>query len=521
MPRRWAYGGRCLEQARRDKGLVRGKHVGLCDLFVPVHDEKTIRGFLVVGPFATARPTSAQILDRWLDITGTRGRIADPSFSQYLAMTVATLTLDGPKTEAFERFMTCFAELAAGSAPPAALAAEAQALQRELARAREPERMWDVVRSMVDERTSRTFPEHGAMALSRLGLERVPEHVVVGLLLGRPDETDPVDDYLRRNAFQRACVALGTKVGDMLCGKVGENGVAFLVDYAGSAARTRSRLTEIAAQAAGLARQYGLSLHAGTGLANDATLLPTRYRAALWSAEKALSQGASIVHGEARPEGSSRHLRQLRMKLGENAAASPKLLSPRFDQYAEAVLVHCGYRLEAVRAQLDAGLERLAEPLLATGALDPRSFEGLCADTERSAEKARMVAELVASYRSAVSDLLAAMRKPVVARQDRGTRRARAFMDEHFSDPLTLAKVARAAGFAPDYFSKLWKRDEGVTFERYLQGLRVERSKQMLRGTSLSVEGVRRLCGFRTRNYFHQVFKARVGTTPTQYRQDA
>jgi len=111
------------------------------------------------------------------------------------------------------------------------------------------------------------------------------------------------------------------------------------------------------------------------------------------------------------------------------------------------------------------------------------------------------------------------MRKPVVARQDRGTKRARAFMDEHFSEPLTLAKVARVAGFAPDYFSKLWKREEGTTFELYLQSLRVERGKQMLRGTSLSVEGIRKLCGFRTRNYFHQVFKAKVGVTPTRYRE--
>jgi AraC-like DNA-binding protein len=521
MPRRWAYGGRCLDQARREQRLVRGTHVGFSDLFVPVHDGKTTRGFLVVGPFATARPTSAEVLERWLDITGTHGKLSDPSFSQYLALTVATLTLEGARTGSFERFMTCFSELAAGSPAPAALAGEAQALQKELARAREPERMWDAVRGMVDERTSRTFPEYSQMDLSRLGLERVPEHVVVGLLLGRSDETDPVDETLRRNAFQRASVALAAKLGGALAGKVGENGVAFLVDYTGSAARTRSRLAEIAGQAAALAREYGLSLHAGTGLASDAAFLPTRYRAALWSAEKALSQGAALVHGEARPEGSSRHLRQLRMKLGESAAASPKLLSPRFDQYAEAVLVHCGYRLEAVRAQLDAGLERLAEPLLATGALDPRSFESLCADTERSADEARTATELLASYRSAVSDLLIAMRKPVVARHDRGTRRARAFMDEHFSEPLTLAKVARVAGFAPDYFSKLWKREEGTTFELYLQALRVERGKQMLRTTSLSVEGVRRLCGFRTRNYFHQVFKAKVGRTPTQYRERA
>ena len=77
------------------------------------------------------------------------------------------------------------------------------------------------------------------------------------------------------------------------------------------------------------------------------------------------------------------------------------------------------------------------------------------------------------------------------------------------------------AGFAPGYFSKLFKRDEGVTFERYLRALRVERARQMLYATRLSVERVRQLAGFRTRSYFNRVFRQSFGTTPIAYRERA
>ena len=226
-----------------------------------------------------------------------------------------------------------------------------------------------------------------------------------------------------------------------------------------------------------------------------------------------------IVHGEPRPDRSARHLRRLRSKLAESIGARPGLLSPRFNQYIEAILVHCGYRLEPVRAHLEAGLERLAEPLLATGALDEKSFDDLSTIVEREAERAETVTALVDPYRRVVSDIENAVAGPTRARQDRGTRRAIAFIREHMGEALTLAQVARAAGFAPDYFSRLFKRNEGVTFEHFTQRLRVERAKQVLDDTSLSIDGVRQLCGFQTRNYFHKVFKDSVGLTPIEYRE--
>ena len=349
-----------------------------------------------------------------------------------------------------------------GHGDPEPLAKRAEALREKLQAARSVEAMWEAARSMVDERTTSTWaaPEQWRER-GGLGIAKVPEHVVVGLLLGNAREADPLDERLRRDAFQRASVELARRQGQVVCGQVGDHGVTFLVDHAGSRDRTRARLTDLASRAAILARRFGFKLRAGISTATEGVPLPVRYRTALVAAEMALSRNESVVFSQPRSGHSRKDLRKLRMNLAESVGERPNRLFPRFDQYVEAVLLHFGYRLEPIRAELDAGLERLAQPLLATGSLDEKSFDDLCERMESAAEGVTTVTGLVSLYRNVISDIRSAIESPTHARQDRGTRRALAFMREHSSDAITLSQVARAAGFAPDYFSSYFAAPKG------------------------------------------------------------
>ena len=67
--------------------------------------------------------------------------------------------------------------------------------------------------------------------------------------------------------------------------------------------------------------------------------------------------------------------------------------------------------------------------------------------------------------------------------------------------------------------ARLLARDQGVTFEKYVQGLRLERARQTLTVTSLSIERVARLSGFKSRPYFQSVFRRATGLTPAAYRR--
>ena len=483
--------------------------------------KKQVVAVLVAGPFAEKRSTSTDILERWRHLTGRQGHPADPEFASYLSATLATLVLDGGQARAFERLLNCLARLMGGQGQADELMNQAEAARAALEPARFADRTWQTVRKVIDDRSQRTaFDEALSNDLRDLGLTRPADHVLVGLTVSRTIEPDPVDEAIRRDAFQRASADLAHATGEVVAGQVGDHGVVFLCGKAGPATRKRQKVLDLAERVFTLGRKrFGLSLHFGASLAPANDPLSRSYQSALGAAEAALVGDAKLViaePGSRRPRHSLRHLRQ---ELSRAVEERPDLLGARFDRYLEAVAVHCVYRMKPARAHLEAGFERMAEALVKSGALDEKSFGVLGDGLDRAAGEARTVSELFAAYRKSVFDLATAVQRPAHARRDRGLQGALDYIRQRYSEPLSRAKVARVAGFAPRYFSALFKKREHTTFEQYLHGLRIERAKQLLEDSSVDAARVAELSGFRTPQYFSRVFRRATGTTPLEFRR--
>jgi AraC-like DNA-binding protein len=519
LPRRWEYNGRSIERAVRERTMVCGEHAGFRDLFVPVLDGERVEGVLVAGQFAVAAPTAAEVLEKWYALSGLHGRFGDPVFARYLAERLSMLTLDGSLLGAFETLMRCYASMLGGQGDPATLAREAAAARQALSSARLPEQMWQAARYLIDERIVRPLAPIDHNQMVAFGFDELPEHAVVCLASGRREDAAPIDDRIRCVGFQRATVALARKRGRVLAGRVGESGVALLLDSKRSAARVRLELGELAERVSALARRFDLRLHSGLCQATPQSTLDACYRGALRAAERAQAEGRGVVAAEPRPERTVVALRKLRSELGKSLGDPAALLTARFNRFVEAVLAHTGHHLDSTRVELEVGLERLVEPLLASGVLEPKGFDRVLEACERESEHAATVAELLSAYRQSVSDIERTLRHPTRARHERDTRQAIDFVREHLAEPLTLPQVARVAGFAPDYFTRLFKHKEGMSLGRYVLQLRIERAKQLLSGTPMSVEQVRKVSGFRTRAYFHRAFKKAIGTTPAMFRE--
>jgi AraC-like DNA-binding protein len=518
--RRWPYNDACFARAERTKKVILGQHAGFFDFFAPLCDEKHVWGILSVGPFARKRPTSDEVRERWRWLSGSQPHPTDRRFSDYLSATLETLTLEGDNFTAFQRIVECLAELAGGRGRVERLAREALALQGPLRGARVVERTWETARSMIDERTTHIWStRYMAESLGRIGVRRPPDSALVGLLVSRQDDPDYVNDLIRRDELQRACVHLARKVGNVVSGRVGDHGVAFLAHTSGSAERRRAKLLDLGERARTIARRFGFRLHLGTSVGSTSVSVAKCYEMGLAAAEKALSRGQSVIHADASEQRRGKSLAALRSELAQVVTEHPSKIAARFDRYLEAVALDCGHRLEPTRIHLEVGLERLSEALLGTGALDTRSFDELHTDLNRVAGEASTVSELFAGYRRALSDIQLAMLRPLDAGKERKTRRAVLYLRDHLSEPLSLSRIAKVAGFAPGYFSKLFKRQEGMTLERYTRQLRLTRAKELLHNTELSVERVGQLSGFGTRNHFHQVFRIAEGVTPLQFRK--
>jgi AraC-like DNA-binding protein len=98
-------------------------------------------------------------------------------------------------------------------------------------------------------------------------------------------------------------------------------------------------------------------------------------------------------------------------------------------------------------------------------------------------------------------------------------KRAIAFMEEHYSDGISLKQIARAAFLSYYHFCRLFRKQMGITCNKYLSILRIRKAKELLSQTELSVTEICYEAGFNSLTHFERVFKKLEGVTPSAYRQ--
>jgi two-component system response regulator YesN len=86
--------------------------------------------------------------------------------------------------------------------------------------------------------------------------------------------------------------------------------------------------------------------------------------------------------------------------------------------------------------------------------------------------------------------------------------------------PLRLSEVARKVAFtSPGNLSRLFRRRYGLSFQGYLQKLRMDKAADLLVATRLPVGSIARRVGYRDFSRFGQYFKRRYHATPRQWRK--
>ena len=92
------------------------------------------------------------------------------------------------------------------------------------------------------------------------------------------------------------------------------------------------------------------------------------------------------------------------------------------------------------------------------------------------------------------------------------------FLQENFSDSITLSSLSKRAGFSESYFSHSFKNCTGYSPFEYLNRLRIVKSCEMLIRTDKKITEIASLCGFNNISYFNRTFYKIMGISPSSYR---
>ncbi len=99
------------------------------------------------------------------------------------------------------------------------------------------------------------------------------------------------------------------------------------------------------------------------------------------------------------------------------------------------------------------------------------------------------------------------------------TLQIKRYVDEHFSEPLTLNDMARQYYVNAAYLSRAFKKETGINFNDYVRRLRMEKAIMLLRSTDRKIYEIAQLVGYDNVNYFMKKFQDDYGITPGAYRE--
>ncbi|URN93049.1 MAG: response regulator [Candidatus Pristimantibacillus lignocellulolyticus] len=91
------------------------------------------------------------------------------------------------------------------------------------------------------------------------------------------------------------------------------------------------------------------------------------------------------------------------------------------------------------------------------------------------------------------------------------------FIDRHYAEPLRLETMADLFNYNSGYLGKMFKNHTGVSFNTYLDNVRIEQSIVMLQ-EGYKVHQVAERVGYANVDYFHSKFKKYKGVSPSAYK---
>jgi AraC-like DNA-binding protein len=360
-----------------------------------------------------------------------------------------------------------------------------------------------------------------------LGITRFPTTVLaVTPQTLTPEKGSALRSMVCSNQLQWEALNVAREFPETIAGKLEDYGALFVTSAAPSKSRVQAKL-EIRDRAEALRRRLekktGMKLLVGIGatLAPGDQLVESRQQAVL-AMNLCASIGRSVVFyadlGEKTPVWQGRGLRSALSQLRKTyLGGSPHERETARAEYVHRVLLYSNEKSESLRAHLLEAFSILVDSLC--GCLLQEEELGILADAqEERLLKASSIQEMLSVFHEGLEKIRKVGDKPSEGGRLARMEEVKRYMDRQFTRPLRLGDIADKAGLSKPAFIKNFRQATGQSFSHYLQGLRLEEAKRLLRVSPLSIARVGQESGFNSASYFIQAFNRATGVSPKVYR---
>ena len=92
------------------------------------------------------------------------------------------------------------------------------------------------------------------------------------------------------------------------------------------------------------------------------------------------------------------------------------------------------------------------------------------------------------------------------------------YISAHLNQNISLSQLAGIINLSQYHFSRLFKQSTGITPHQYLTQCRIDKAKQLLSKTELTITDITFKIGLNNHSSFTRLFRKYVGTTPKSFR---
>ena len=168
--------------------------------------------------------------------------------------------------------------------------------------------------------------------------------------------------------------------------------------------------------------------------------------------------------------------------------------------------------------------EYMNQKLLDMVGILARYCKDVCIKTEIENIEARFLNadrlhDFLILFKDMVTDVMSRHTTDVEKRGENLVQAVYKYIDSHLSEDLCLSLIAETFGVSEGHLSRMFKKTTNKSIVEYITEKRMEKAKRLLTETSLSIEKIANLSGYRTPHYFGQKFKETYGYSPAHYRE--
>ena len=92
------------------------------------------------------------------------------------------------------------------------------------------------------------------------------------------------------------------------------------------------------------------------------------------------------------------------------------------------------------------------------------------------------------------------------------------YLEKNFTKKISVSEIAELCGYSTDHFCKKFKAHFGCTPVKYINGMKIRKSKELLSSTDMSITEVAYAVGMEDSAYFSNLFRKHTGVYPSRFR---